>query len=183
MAEGPAHEPLASGSEAYKLKVERLEGIGTSEHDAPPIRISKTKNILLGGTGSCASVRSDSRDRLVLSLHDILTPASSSHMRAPPFAVIGSHTLQRKRTGRNLIVRSASPAPSAVNPLATSLLNRQRRLQPLWARVDLDVRHPLDPLEAAFAPRGKADGVPVSPREGVCRRRVWREGSRGPRRW
>ena len=44
MAEGPAHEPLASGSEAYKLRVERLEGIGTSEHDAPPIRISKTKN-------------------------------------------------------------------------------------------------------------------------------------------
>ena len=48
MAEGPAYEPLASGSEAYKLRVERLEGIGTSEHHAPPIRISKTKNILLG---------------------------------------------------------------------------------------------------------------------------------------
>ena len=47
MAEGPAHEPLASGSEAYKLRVERLEGIGTSEHHAPPIHISKTKNILL----------------------------------------------------------------------------------------------------------------------------------------
>ena len=43
MAEGPAYEPLASGSEAYKLKVEKLEGIGTSEHHAPPIRISKTK--------------------------------------------------------------------------------------------------------------------------------------------
>ena len=38
MAEGPAYEPLASGSEAYKLRVERLEGIGTSEHDAPPAR-------------------------------------------------------------------------------------------------------------------------------------------------
>ena len=48
MAEGPAYEPLASGREAYKLRVERLEGIGTSEHDAPPIRISKTKTYCWG---------------------------------------------------------------------------------------------------------------------------------------
>ena len=47
-------------------------------------------------------------------------------------------------------------------PPLRRLLNRQGRLEPLGAVVDLDVGHPLDPLEAALAPRGEAERIAVS---------------------